>query len=105
VKAELQKGRPTKGKIYHLAIMSYMGPDDLPIDRKKLDGRVRDYRWVNEKEAKQLKQGNLSLVGKTKGYSELSLRFHVDFFEKILKIHNDIGQMYLQKSFGQKPLL
>jgi len=46
---ENKKGRPTKGKVYQLAIMEYQGPDEIPIIKKEKP-EVIDYQWVNEKE-------------------------------------------------------
>jgi len=66
-KQEVEKGRPSKGKIYLLAIMEYRGPDKLPFVPNV---ELTDYKWINEKEWLEYEDNNF----KTSKQDSLSLK-------------------------------
>jgi hypothetical protein len=100
-KDEARKKRSTKGKIYHLVLMSYKGPDDLPIDSSSV---IRDYRWVNAKEGQKLKKQNYDLLKTNQTYSKSTMDFHQAFYEKIIDIYNHIQNFYLKGNLYQRTL-
>jgi len=76
--------RPTKGKIYHLAIMDYHGPDEIPITSGTEDSEIDAFRWVDEVEAKTL------LEETKKTFFPNSADFKIKLFDRIVEIYKDL---------------
>ena len=103
---EMEKGRPAKGKIYHLAIMEYMGPEELPIDLKDPKITTRDYKWVTETEGRNLIHSNIG-VGKEQFEDEEGNpnKFHISFYERIVNAYNQVLRIFSEKNPYQQTLL
>lgn len=84
-KTEKARKRPSKGKLYHLVIADYRGPNELPIKEQKDKAMVRDFRWVTEKEAVALAKKNLALSEKDPSFSIGSVKFNIQFCNKVIK--------------------
>ncbi len=103
-KAEEAKMRPSKGKLYHLAIMKYRGPDNLPFNPAYSKSAIRDYRWVDEEEARQLTKENLKILKVKEDFSPQSMDFHIKFWKRIHSIYKNINEIYSNKEVEQSPL-
>ena len=101
---EEKKGRPTKGKIYQLAIMEYRGPDEIPLIKKN-NPEVIDYRWVNEKEGISLIGSNLELVEQKLLPSKASAEFGIYIFEKSITIYKSLISAVFSKKEKQESLI
>jgi hypothetical protein len=101
---EAKKKRPTKGKVYHLAMLSYEGPDELPVNIGDPSSVIRDYRWINEDEGRELISQNYDLLKTNKAFSEATMDFHKAFYEKIIDIYNHIQGLYLKDNLYQRAL-
>ena len=101
-KAEAKKKRSTKGKTYHLAIIEYKGPDDLPIP--ETNGGIADYKWVNPSEARNLLNENFDLLEHSDELSEATLIFHKNFFEFINNLYNNVQFALGSKEHAQQSL-
>lgn len=88
---ERKKGRPVKGKIYHLAILSYTGPELLPVERDFETSYINRYEWVTLDKAISFSQESKSLYEKdNERYSETSLRFNENLIKKAWGMHDAI---------------
>ncbi len=99
---EKVKGNPTKGKIYHLAIMEYTGVNGFPAENDKK--AILEYKWINDKEAEELINKNGELVNENTGYTEGYNKFQLRFFKKILSSYETIQKLRVQKEPLQKTL-
>ena len=77
--------RPTKGKIYHLAIMDYRGPDEIPILSGPKDTEIDAFRWVDHTEGQTL----LETTKKT--FFLTSADFKVKLLDRIIEIYKDLN--------------
>lgn len=102
---EVKKGRPTKGKIYHLAIMSYKGPDEMPLDLDNPKITTLGYQWVTENEGRDLIYTNLDVWSKKTGGIDKTSKFHISFYERIINSYNLIQRIYTEKNPFQQTLL
>lgn len=114
---EMQTGGPSKGRIFHLAIITYEGPEDLPLDKKDPGTPIRDYKWVNETEARSLVQGNVLIDGDTEIENEVNetdgnalqesigLNFEISLFENIVNAYKEVLRIFSGKNPYQQTLL
>jgi hypothetical protein len=102
---EIEKGNPGEGKIYHLAIMHYKGPDEIPIDKDDPKTTTIDYKWVTKEEGRELEDKNKEISAEEFGDVDRTAKFHVAFFERIMKAYEEIQKIYAQKNPYQNPLL
>lgn len=101
-KAEQAKGRPTKGKIYNLVIMDYVGPDNLPV--KESQSRIEDFRWITPKQAQLIHNYNLAVAQKKESLSLNNVDFHKKFIQRILDINYHMEKIYSDTPISQKSL-
>lgn len=92
---EKSRGNPSKGKIYHLAIMCYKGTEEFKLDKKV---KVLEHRWVSRDQALKLLNKMSKLVGNPPSFTEESRKFYRRFFEKILAANTILEQITLDKS-------
>jgi hypothetical protein len=99
---ENAKGYPTKGKVYHLAIMNYEGADEFKVDEKV---KVLGNRWVAQDEAFGLVDKIGELVGKPLGYTEESHKFYKRFLEKVLLTNSELERIGGNSSYSSQERL
>ena len=80
---EKKKGRPTNGKNYHLAIMSYTGPDVFPIERKR-NAEIINFKWVTKAQGKKIMLQNKNKL-KGRGLSIVTFKFNARLYDRILR--------------------
>lgn len=103
--SEERKNRPTKGKLYHLAIIEYSGPTNLPIDTKDKHANIKDYKWVNAKEGRHLtKENNKAALELNKEYSVDTINYHFYLYEKVIKTYEYVKAAYSFKIDNSVPL-
>lgn len=95
-KEESAKGNPTKGKIYHLAVMEYTGDDEFNL-RNDDHVTTLDYKWVNRREALELLKDLNSQLAITESYTESYKHFSEKFHAKIFNILELLENMRLNK--------
>ena len=103
--SEEKRSFPKKGKIYHLAIMDYSGPDEIPIDIKREGIEIINYKWVNLKQGKTLMESNKKLLQKGIINSPKTTTFNIYLFEKVLNIYSGIQNLSAKFKSGQNTLL
>lgn len=96
---EKKKGRPVKGKIYHLAILYYTGPELLPVERDFEASFINKYEWVTLDEALSFSQESKSLYEKdNERYSENSLKLNENLIKKAWEMYEAIENVKKTKS-------
>jgi hypothetical protein len=101
-KAEKEKNRPTKGKVYNLVIMDYFGPNNLPVqDNSK---KIEDYKWITPKQAHLIHRYNLLVAQKKADLSLQNVDFHKNFIQKIMEINYHMDKIYSNEATKQKTL-
>jgi len=91
---EATRKRPIKGKIYHLAIMEYHGPEEIPGDFDSNKSEIDAFRWTFLEEGKKL------IEESSRTFNPSSAEFNADLLEKIVKMHQD-----LERHFTSQPSL
>jgi 8-oxo-dGTP pyrophosphatase MutT (NUDIX family) len=105
VKSEREKGRPDKGKIYHLAMMEYRGVDKLPLEGRDQKYGIRDFRWVGIEEGRNLSNANLKLMEREDyDHSEETLKFNLSLYERVISAYSLVYQVPSGKVFDQTAL-
>ena len=84
--------RPSKGKIYHLAMMDYHGPEEIPISSGPKDTEIDAYRWVDQAEAQAL----LETTKKT--FFPASADFKITLLNRIIEIYKDLNSRLSDQS-------
>lgn len=77
-------GKPTKGKIYHLAIMDYRGQEEIPISSGVKGSEIDAFGWVDYSEGQTLLETNKD------DFFYSSADFKVKLFDRIIKIYDDL---------------
>ena len=95
---ERKKGRPDKGKIYHLAVIDYLGPEDLPFDKKRSDIHPKDFRWVDFNEGEALVLSNRSPEINS---SKVSVEFNISLHRRIFNASKYLEKIYKDVDLNQ----
>ncbi|MEA3357128.1 MAG: hypothetical protein U9Q67_01725 [Patescibacteria group bacterium] len=91
-----KKKRPTKGKIYHLVIINYYGPSDLPVAKDLEKSFIMDYKWVDYKEGLELVRLSTSLRREDpESYSKKSIEFNISLFKKCIRARRIVDKAFL----------
>lgn len=99
---EKTKGNPSKGKIYHLAVMEYKGKDDFPINE---NCKVLESKWVSKEEGVSLLKSTNEKLKSSKGFAEESSKFYRRFFEKVIITHQELEILRANEDPFQSRLL
>ncbi len=92
---EKNKGRPSRGKIYHLAMIDYYGKAELPLKKSDKDAHIIDYKWASQKEGEQLILENKNLIEKEgKLFSAQTAIFGLDLFRKVMRAYKLVQEIY-----------
>lgn len=92
-KDEKNKNRPVKGKIYHLAIMEFHGPENFSIKNKSKTDEIIDLKWVNKKDGEKLVSLNKNFLSERKTNSPYSASFNVKLFKKVINFYNNLTKI------------
>lgn len=83
---EAMRKRPTKGKVYHLAIMDYTGPDKIPLDGSSGDTSITDFLWVEPSQAQELTRKT------TTTFYPMSAEFNISLLNQVLLAYKNLPQ-------------
>jgi|SRR3989344_1051391 len=83
---EGSRGRPTKGKIYHLAIMDYRGPDEIPLSNiTSPDGeKIDKFQWVTAAEGQTL------ITNSADSFYKSSSDFNITLFKQVVAVFSHL---------------
>jgi ADP-ribose pyrophosphatase YjhB (NUDIX family) len=86
---EESRDRPVKGKIYHLAIMEYRGPDTIPLSSvSSPDGENIDkFQWVTADE------GRAMIKASAESFYKSSADFNVALLGHVVDIYNHLATL------------
>lgn len=86
---ETTRGRPAKGKIYHLAIMEYRGPDDIPLSNTTSpDGeKIDKFQWVTASE------GRAMISSSAESFYKSSAVFNVALLDQVVDIYTHLAAL------------
>jgi hypothetical protein len=101
---EAGRGRPSKGKLYHLVVVHYNGPDELPL-RDDPTVTTKDFKWANEKEVLQLTKSNLDLVSSDENFSTKSAEYNIQFSDKAITTYALLKKITDDQEGGQLTLI
>lgn len=90
---EKRKQRPSKGKLYHLAILEYSGPDKIPFHKDGSNKETIDYKWIDYKKGREILQENIKLSKQGKLPSIKSSFYNLHLFDKVILVYRKIQKI------------